>query len=67
MLTLWALLASVRMVPPFTLFEFVAPQSSNVHRANNVKGGTGVAEAGKRSQWEGGTFPAEAGHAKQLC
>jgi hypothetical protein len=32
------------MVPPFTLIEFIASQSSSVLRANNVKSGTGVAE-----------------------
>ena len=36
------------MVPPFTLFEIVASQSSSVLRANNVKSGTGVAEAATR-------------------
>jgi hypothetical protein len=33
------------MVPPFTLFEFIASQSSNAFRANNVKSGTGVFDA----------------------
>jgi hypothetical protein len=38
------------MVPPFTLFEFVASKFSNALRANNVKSGTGVIDAAQRSQ-----------------
>ena len=36
------------MVPPFTLFGFIASQPSDAFRANNVKSGTGVAEAAER-------------------
>jgi hypothetical protein len=39
------------MVPPFTLFEFVASKFNNALRANNVKSGTGVIDAAQRSQW----------------
>jgi hypothetical protein len=46
-----ALLASASVVPPFTLFEFVASKFSNALRAYNVKSGTGVVDAAPRSQW----------------
>jgi hypothetical protein len=46
--TLEAPLASARMVPPFTLFEFVASILSNAFEANNVKSGTGVDDAARR-------------------
>ena len=39
------------MVPPFTLFEIVASQSSSVLRANNVKSGTADDEAAMRLTW----------------
>ena len=39
------------MVPPFTLFGFVASQFRNALEANNVKSGTGVADAATRSSW----------------
>jgi hypothetical protein len=43
------------MVPPFTLFDFVAPCSSHAFKPNNVKSGTGVADAAKR--FEGVELP----------
>ena len=45
-----ALLTSARMVPPFALFEFIAPQFRIPLRANNAKSGTCVADATERSQ-----------------
>ena len=40
---------SWRQVPPLTLFEFSAWRSNNALRANNVRSGTGVVSAAKRS------------------
>jgi len=50
---LFALPASANQVPPFTLFAFVATQSSNAFGANNVKSGTGGIDAASRSSWVG--------------
>jgi hypothetical protein len=36
------------MVPPFTLFGFIASQLSDAFRTNNVKSGTCVADAAMR-------------------
>jgi len=35
-------------VPPFALFEFVAPELSDALRANNAKSGTCVVDVAKR-------------------
>jgi hypothetical protein len=43
----------MRGVPPFALFEFVAPKFRNPFRANNAKSGTCVSDAAKRSELAG--------------